>query len=252
MARGFGTAPILSKVNSDNTGAELDVHPGKLRLLAPGSEAMQFAVDEICLDTLPAAEAERVANAPPARRIQFAAGRAAARGALRKLGKNVATIPVGSMREPLWPADTVGSITHTDRCAVAWVARRTDYAGLGVDVERVKRLPDRAWSLILSPYELFWTKSWADRQLAATALFSVKESIYKAVFPTVRRFVDFDEVELAFDRRGDRLIAHPATRLSAELDGMQLHADFTINGESVTSWAALVAAESDSRHRMYP
>ena len=241
----FGAVQARPNAASDTTRTVLDVHPGKLRLAAPGSEAMLLAADETCLDMLPTAEAELIANAAQARQIQFAAGRAAARGALRKLGKSAAAIPIGSMREPLWPTQIVGSITHAEHCALVWVARRTDYAGLGVDVQPIRQLPDRAWSMILSEYEQFWTKSWADRQPVATALCSVKESIYKAVFPTVRRFVDFNEVELAFDQRGDRLIAHPASRLAAELEGMQLHADFTIGRKSVMSWAVLAAAESD-------
>ena len=223
------------------TVAELEALPDKLRRVAPSSEAMLLAVDKTYLDLLPAAEKALVANAAPIRQIQFASGRVAARDALRKLGESVVTLQIGSMREPLWPEGIVGTITHTNRWALAWVARQSHHVGLGVDLEHATQLPDRAWSMILSEAEQRWTKSCTDRQLAATVLFSVKESIYKAVFPTVRRFVDFDEIELAFDP-DDRLIARPAAQLSAELRGLQLQSDFIISDDSVASWAMLIAA----------
>lgn len=223
------------------TVAELDALPDKLRRVAPRSEATLLAVDKTCLDLLPAAEKFPVVNAAPLRQIQFASGRVAARDALRKLGVSVVAVQIGSMREPLWPEGIVGTITHTDRWALAWVARQDHYLGLGVDLEQATQLPDRDWSLILSEAERRWTENCADAQLAATALFSVKESIYKAVFPTVRRFVDFDEIELAFGPQ-DRLIARPAVRLAAELRGLQLQPNFMISGEAVASWATMTTA----------
>jgi hypothetical protein len=74
-------------------------------------------------------ELRLMASAVPRRRAEFAAGRACARAALRRLGINGWPLLVGSKREPLWPAGVVGSITHTDGLVAAAVSRRPHLPG---------------------------------------------------------------------------------------------------------------------------
>lgn len=50
------------------------------------------------------------------------------------------------------------------------------------------------------------------RCLVATLLFSLKESFYKAIHPTVNRFVDFDEVEVvSWDASRSQVRFRPAS-----------------------------------------
>src|SRR5262249_24756139 len=96
-------------------------------------------------------------QAVAARRVLFALGRAAARGALRELGIADVGIQRGPGGDPLWPDGFVGAISHAPDLAVAVVGRASDYAGLGIDVEEPARGPTaRAARLVCRPSEMAW------------------------------------------------------------------------------------------------
>src|SRR5690606_13013148 len=70
--------------------------------------ALRQVGDEAELPLLPA----EIAAARPRRRAEYAAGRIAARAALRRLTGQAALIGMGPDRLPLWPKGTIGSISH--------------------------------------------------------------------------------------------------------------------------------------------
>lgn len=154
------------------------------------------------------AEAAAVAHAVPSRQIEFANTRSCARRALERLGLPRATIPVGEQREPLWPAGFVGSLTHTQGFCAAAVARRRDLRSLGLDAELDAPLPPDLLPLVCAPGELDRCAALvpADPLVVARILFSIKEAVYKLLFPLTRRFLDFDEVRVTLDAPG--FVAH--------------------------------------------
>jgi 4'-phosphopantetheinyl transferase EntD len=137
------------------------------------------------------------------RRAMFALGRAAAREALGELdGAESVAIPRGSGGEPVWPDGIVGSISHTQAVAVAIVARRSDYAGLGVDIEDLARGPSpRAARLICRPGEMDWVEPEAGTQRLAL-LFSAKEAVFKALYPIEGVWLGFADAELTWRADG--------------------------------------------------
>jgi 4'-phosphopantetheinyl transferase EntD len=133
-------------------------------------------------------------GAVPKRRLQYAAGRYCAQMALSDLGIE-AELPRGADRLPIWPADVVGAISHTDDIVWAAVARRNDVSGVGVDVEQILS-PERALRihhLVSSPDELALARARGGLEHAAlvTLIFSFKESLYKCLYPQVRRFFGY-------------------------------------------------------------
>jgi len=154
------------------------------------------------VDGLPA----DIAASVPKRRLSFIAGRLCAEHALRRLGLGSA-VGRGSQREPLWPAGVLGTITHTDATACALVApagragRADARYGLGIDSQTI--VDDAGLEAVLSvcctPAErgpLLDRFPAGERGLVGTIVFALKEAFYKAVHPTVLRFVDFDELEV--------------------------------------------------------
>jgi 4'-phosphopantetheinyl transferase EntD len=91
----------------------------------------------------------------------------------------------------------VGSITHSKLLAISCVSSSQDWSSIGIDAEELITPALRAdiESLVASPVELQYLGS-LDSQIGLTVLFSAKEALYKALFPLVRTFIDFKEVQL--------------------------------------------------------
>jgi 4'-phosphopantetheinyl transferase EntD len=156
----------------------------------------------------PAEETHLGPHAAQRRRFFFALGRAAARDALAELGVAPVAIGRGPAGEPVWPDGIVGAISHTGDLAVAIVGWRSDYAGLGVDLEQLSPgLSARAARLVCTPAEMAWVGE-AGGTSRGTMLFSAKEAVFKALFPIERIWLGFGDAELewqaercAFDAR---------------------------------------------------
>ncbi len=103
----------------------------------------------------------------------------------------------GDHREPLWPPGVVGSITHTAGYAVAAVALAEAFGGIGVDLERRRPMTDVKDQIVFGE-ERSSLEGLAEPELSdrIVAMFSAKESVYKAFFPRIGAFFGFDAVSL--------------------------------------------------------
>lgn len=141
------------------------------------------------------------------RQAEYLAGRLCAREALRQVSGHAVAPAIGQDRAPQWPAGVCGSITHGAGWAAAVVAPSTAWRGLGLDVEQ--RLPaERAERLapeILTAQEWQRTRHLPAEALArqVTLTFSLKESLFKALYPlTLQRFYFHDAELLAGQEAG--------------------------------------------------
>ena len=159
-------------------------------------------------------EAAAMARATAHRRSEFAAGRAAARAALRGIGLVPFAIPMAVDRAPVWPRGVVGSITHHDGQCLAIAARNQRLAGLGLDLETRADLPGDLWAEILSDAEMGWLglRDVGDRGLLARIIFSAKEATYKALYPITGQVVGFDAMTIRADTDTGRFTARLAMR----------------------------------------
>jgi len=134
------------------------------------------------------------------RQTEFLAGRICAHEALRRLTGKPSIPAVAEDRSPCWPSGVVGSITHGAGWAAAVAAHAEHWHGLGLDVERL--LPtaraDRLAAEILTPSERVGYAELPDAQRAfqVTLTFSIKESLFKALYPLVQKRFYFQEAEL--------------------------------------------------------
>ena len=148
-----------------------------------------------------AEEARAVANAVESRRQQYTAGRLLARQAWQELGIEPVPLLNDEQRVPRWPQGIVGCITHTHGWCAAAVARAEQVSALGVDVEAATPLDVDLWERICRPEERALLSTQPERAagLLAKATFSAKESIYKALYPRVRVFLDFQAMHIALE-----------------------------------------------------
>jgi enterobactin synthetase component D len=164
----------------------------------------QLVTCEFDLAHLHAEDFQRCAIAMPKgsakRQTEFLAGRLCARHALLQLTGTPTVPAVGADRAPCWPAGVVGSISHGDGWAAALVGAQPHWRGLGLDIERLLS-PARAERLqasILTPAELQRLAQYPQEQQAwlVSLTFSLKESLFKALYPLVQQHFYFHDAEL--------------------------------------------------------
>ncbi|MGO1378715.1 MAG: 4'-phosphopantetheinyl transferase family protein [Corynebacterium sp.] len=181
-------APVVPRDIVPPDAGLVEYHPGDL-------------IDLAHYEELDDDERRIVGAAVDSRRSEFGDGRWCAHRALRGLGVD-GPILRGDKGMPLFPDHVTGTISHTRGLRVALVARTDRWRSLGLDVEVAQRLPDGVLSAVSSARERRSLQRAAQRapgRSLGTVLFSAKEAVYKAWFPVVGRFLDFDEVELQLD-----------------------------------------------------
>lgn len=151
------------------------------------------------------AEQFELSKVPPAlgkakRQSEYLAGRICAREALRALSGESLIVSVGDDGAPQWPEQVVGSISHSQGHAMAVVACAKHWQGIGLDVE-MQLSHERALRLaegILTPTEqtrLLGLDS-AQQAWLISLTFSLKESLFKALYPIVQQRFYFQAAEL--------------------------------------------------------
>lgn len=136
-------------------------------------------------------------NAIPKRLDEFYAGRILAQGILQRHFNCVTPISSLQHKLPIWPQGLSGSISHSNQHVIVTVAANAQY--LGIDIEQVveERFAHESHALILTGTEL---QLWQSGQINGfdfcqyvTLIFSLKESLYKAVYPVAQHYIDFLE-----------------------------------------------------------
>ena len=179
---------------------------------------------------------------------EYLAGRLCAREALRQLYGQALVPGRDEDGVPIWPAGAVGSITHSAGQAAAIVASAQQWQGLGLDLE--KRLSaERAARLageILTPAELERAAGLNPQAFAGlvTLTFSLKESLFKALYPLVLTRFYFHDAELLSWSEEGRAELRLLIDLSAEWPaGSRLNGRFAEFDGYLLSLVA-IAAES--------
>lgn len=165
---------------------------------------------------------ESILRSRPVRQTEFTFGRLAARHALAAIAPELkdANVGIGTKREPLWPDSIGGSIAHARSggsaegpgVAVAIAEPLDRLAFLGIDLEATA-LGDaqRALrSVAIAPSELAVLEQGAsgdhqsDLHALTTWTFMAKECLFKAAYPSVRRYFGFSSALLVeYEPRSD-------------------------------------------------
>jgi enterobactin synthetase component D len=158
-----------------------------------------YTVHEFARHDIPMPEA--IARSVPKRQAEYLAGRLAARQALTPFGLGHVHIGTGTAREPLWPAGILGSISHNRHLAAAVAVDTAVHGAIGIDVESMVEAHMQAalTSLAISPQEMAVLERACPTlpmEWLMTVVFSAKESFFKAAFPAVGRYFDFDAIAL--------------------------------------------------------
>lgn len=211
-------------------------------LLSTHFDTSQLASDDFQRSAIdaPASIQRSVAK----RQAEFLAGRVCARAALQQLEGLSFSPAIGEDRAPVWPAHITGSITHSTGRAAAIVANKAAWRGLGMDLENMlnRERAERLAGEILTPPEMQRMAAGPRDQLAmlVTLTFSVKESVFKALYPIVQKRFYFEHAELLEWTEAGHVRLRLLTDLSSEWrNGAELDAQFGIKDGQLLSLVSI-------------
>lgn len=163
---------------------------------------MEVATPDMWDSPLYGEEQALIKNSVEKRKKEFSAGRACARKVLHQLGIDHYPLLADRERVPLWPENILGSISHTEGSCLAVATKKGRLQGIGIDVERINRSVYDIKRMICVPTELdFLARLNCDeKQLSYLMLiFSAKESVYKALYPSRRMPFEFNDFRIRID-----------------------------------------------------
>lgn len=133
-----------------------------------------------------------IASAVHKRKAEYLVGRYLSKILLAN--KNLPSqVEIGNHRQPIWPMQWIGSITHTHNRAVSCLASKEDISLLGIDLENWldENSANRIKAEVISKEELSVLTGNMPYRHAVTLAFSAKESFFKASYPLVKKYFDF-------------------------------------------------------------
>tara|TARA_R110000764_G_scaffold147589_1_gene235512 strand:+ start:210 stop:896 length:687 start_codon:yes stop_codon:yes gene_type:complete len=176
------------------------------------------------------------------RQETFLAGRLAVRHAQVQLNMFAKDIPKAEDGSPQWPNEYTGSISHTDNQAVAALLPQAQggIQYIGIDLEPLVNADklDAACLIGLETELKILIAGGVEKPLLILLLFSLKESIYKALHPVVGAFFDFLDVELISNEGNDVFEFQVKRQLSEKIpSGFILRGSYVIQDEHLMTWA---------------
>lgn len=170
---------------------------------------------------------QKVDGFHPNRRDEFLLGRVCASKAYQQcIGHELLSLPVNADRSPQWPGDVVGTISHNQYWIGAAVAKSSELIGLGMDFEVMGRTKLELGKQIRTAEDIKKHPKLSDEELL-TVIFSCKESLYKALYPSVKKFFGFEDAALRMlDLDNGIFTIDLLTQLSLKF-GISSHQSFT-------------------------
>lgn len=142
----------------------------------------------------------KIAQARVERKNEYLCGRVLAQAVLNHhFGLDQ---PITSMYEPLpiWPSHVLGSISHSQNKLIVGLSNSALYLGIDIEHWVTSEFAQESAHLILTPSEFDLWKGKAaeffDFARYVSLIFSIKESLYKAVYPTAKQYIDFLEASI--------------------------------------------------------
>ena len=140
---------------------------------------------------------ESLAKAVPKRKAEFLAGRIIVREAMKIIAFPIIDIPIGMNREPCWPKGAAGSITHSGNQVFCLLSKKNN--GIGIDYEEIiptENAADFQRSIVSEAEIRLFGEVSSDYNKILTLAFSAKESIFKALYFSVKKYFDFLDVAI--------------------------------------------------------
>ncbi|RCX00527.1 4'-phosphopantetheinyl transferase EntD [Marinomonas foliarum] len=176
------------------------------------------------------------------RKETFLAGRLAVKHAQNFLSVPEVDIAKSEDGAPVWPNEYTGSISHTDNQAVAVLFRSLQigiqYIGIDLEPFGNAEMLNVTDSIGLQCEFEILISAGVKKELSILLLFSLKESVYKSLYPMVGEFFDFRDVELTSCEGGEYFEFQVKRQLSQRVPlGFVLHGGYKEQEGHLLTWA---------------
>lgn len=179
---------------------------------------------------------DRLKLAVAKRRADYLSGRYAASQLLHKVGCNGA-VALGTDRAPVWPVGWRGSISHTEKQAIAILAPHRSNISLGVDIETLhpEVMRKMAATFTTASERNVLAASHIPSETALLIIFSAKESLFKALYPQVQHIFGFEAAKLCeLSSYNNRFTLELTRQLAPDLlAGYRINGQYLISGDGV-------------------
>lgn len=134
----------------------------------------------------------------PKRKNEYILGRLCAAKAYEACmnGAELLSLSFNEDRSPAWPSGVIGSITHDQIFVGAAVAKESELLGIGIDFEMSGRVKLKLASQIRGPKDILVDQKLSEEELL-TLIFSCKESLFKALYPIVKKYFGFKDAAVS-------------------------------------------------------
>lgn len=178
----------------------------------------------------------------PARKEEFIAGRKCAAEALVALQSPSQHVDRGDDRSPGWPADVVGSISHSHGLCWAACAPAQSFAGVGIDVERIRHLTGDVLDVITTQDDQAHAAQLQRRHGPIPwelIMFSAKESTYKVWHPITGTWLGYLDAHVVLSPDTETFTVEVLVDAPAHL--RTLTGRYSVNSHFVSTSIALSA-----------
>lgn len=140
---------------------------------------------------------EPLLSATASRQAEFITGRHCSAAALQDFGFEQHLVGYNPDRSPLWPPGIRGAISHKHQIAIAMASDSADFIGLDIETELAGSRVERIKSKIIDDQEEAIIRTSGTEFISGfTQVFSAKETLYKAIYPYLGRYLGFSTSKL--------------------------------------------------------
>jgi len=170
------------------------------------------------------------------RRAEYLASRWLTREVMRGFGISDFLLQNHSDRSPVWPPGIQASLSHTDDAVALAVTQQPRCIGVDIEMTMSQRTAEETAAVLMSDDENARLRALPlPFPQAATLLFSLKESLYKALWPQLHQPMDFHQASLQeIDlTTGKAVICLNDSFSQAFAAGTRLEAEFQLEADRV-------------------
>ncbi|AGS06837.1 4'-phosphopantetheinyl transferase family protein [Candidatus Profftella armatura] len=151
-------------------------------------------------------EKKLVINAVSKRKKEFSTGRWLSRKGLKYFGFPETEILTGYLKNPIWPDKINGSISHDNKlCTVVIMKKIPFLTNIGIDIIYFPKYSNKLKYLesmfVINKNEIDIMDKFGLNIDSSTILFSVKESIIKAISSEINNFIDMRDIKIFYENK---------------------------------------------------